>query len=513
MKGFRKIPASLCGFIFLFIFPVIGLAATFPGIGVGPIPDGQLGTPPNYGTPQVINFNVTGLSAPIQQLSVSLTMTHTWAGDVDVVLAGPGGTPTAQIVGHVGVITPGAFGDNSNYGGTYLFSDVGAEPQHFWTVATAPTCGDDCIIAPGTYRASARGQSGQTNPPPVVNLTAAFASVIQLNGTWTLTIRDGGNEDTGTTSAASLNITAGGDPFPGPPVDMDGDGRTDFVVVRNTGGGPNGQVEWFTKFSGSAGARSDSWGLASDFFLPGDFDGDGKSDIAVWRPNGGIWYVLQSATGTIRIDQLGHIGDNPTVIGDYNGDGKDDIALYRSGASTGMPSYWFYRTTSGSDFSTVQWGQHGDYPGSGDYDGDGRTDIVIQRADASGGARFWRLLSGGSADSVVFGLPTDIIIPGDFDGDGKADLAIARSVSGELNWYYQPSSGGAVVQTVFGYNGWDTPVPGNYDADGKTDIAVWRFNTGGGQGSFIYKKSTDATTEAFSWGKTGDYPVANSYVH
>ncbi|HEY0427906.1 MAG TPA: hypothetical protein VGC76_09000, partial [Pyrinomonadaceae bacterium] len=72
--------------------------ATFPGTGVGAIPDGLSGTPPQFGAPLVINFAVSGVSAPVTSVTADITLTHTWVGDVDMVLRAPGGTPSLVLV-------------------------------------------------------------------------------------------------------------------------------------------------------------------------------------------------------------------------------------------------------------------------------------------------------------------------------------------------------------------------------------------------------------------------------
>lgn len=190
----------------LFAFAVSTTNATvFPGTGVGAIPDGLTGTPPQYGASRVINFTVAGETAPIGTVSANVTLTHTWVGDIDMVLRSPGGTASHILVSRIGVQTAGGFGDSSNYSGLYRFFDVSA--LNIWTVATTG-CADTCNVTPNTYRTTAPGQTGQTNPPPVTNLTAPFAGLTtaQINGIWTLTLRDGAASDTGTVTAANLTL-------------------------------------------------------------------------------------------------------------------------------------------------------------------------------------------------------------------------------------------------------------------------------------------------------------------
>ncbi len=300
-------------------------------------------------------------------------------------------------------------------------------------------------------------------------------------------------------------------------VDFNGDGKTDFAVVRNTGGGAGGQVTWFINYNGTSNFTAPEWGISTDVFVPVDFDGDNKTDVAIWRAGAAGtagYYILQSADSTFRFEQFGQTSDNPRVAADYDGDGKADPAVYRSGAASGDQSVWYYRgslNNPGDSVTFVPWGLNGDFPAPGDYDGDGKNDFVVQRNNGNGQARFWMNLSTDGVTSVVFGTPTDVIVPGDYDGDGKSDLAVVRGSAGQINWYVRPSSTGVVSggpYAVFGASATDFPVQGDYDGDGKTDPAVWRPSGTPGVSAFWFSGSTSGT-RAFTWGQNGDDPVAN----
>jgi hypothetical protein len=267
----------------------------------------------------------------------------------------------------------------------------------------------------------------------------------------------------------------------GPPTsDFDGDGMTDVAVFRPTNGA------WYVLRS-SGGSTVTFWGASGDSPVPGDYDGDGTTDLAVFRPATGAWYIQRSSGGSTALF-WGQAGDVP-VPADYDGDNKTDVAVFRPANGA-----WYILRSSGGSTS-VFWGQPGDIPVPEDYDGDGKADIAVFRQSTG----TWYILrsSGGSA-ATVWGQAGDLPVPGDYDGDGRADIAVFRQTTG--TWYILRSSGGSTA-TFWGQAG-DTPVPGDYDEDGKTDVAVFRPATG----TWYISRSSGGSSAVF-WGGAEDLPL------
>ena len=280
--------------------------------------------------------------------------------------------------------------------------------------------------------------------------------------------------------------------------DLDDDGRTDIAIFRPSSG------TWYilTSSSGFTAGRGYAWGGSGNVSSTGDFDGDGRNDLVTYNPTTEIWSILQSGqnfSGSVT-HQWGMPGCIP-VPGDYDGDGRADLGFYQPSAGG-----WNVRTSS-SMYSSgfgYTWGADTDLPVPGDYDGDCRTDVAVFRPSSG----HW-FLTKSSTDYTTWtthqwGTAADIPVAADYDGDGRTDLAVYRKSSG--TWYILTSSSNFTAGLGYAWGAsTDVPVPGDYDGDGRTDLAVYRPATAHW---FILKSTSNYTTwSTYQWGTTGDIPV------
>lgn len=444
--------------------------------------------------PYPSTINVSGISGPAN-VRVSFTgLNHTFPDDIDMVLVGPGGQKMV-IISDVGGTNDWVNTDITlSDAATANLSDAGANPAGSYKPTNVDTT-TDVMPAPAPA-------APYENPAPAG--TATFASVFgtdgaAMNGTWSLYVRDDVGIDTGNISGGwgllfnSPDFICELAPSNKARADFDGDGKTDLSVFRPSDG------NWYQQKS-TAGFGAVNWGLSTDTIVPGDYDGDGKTDVAVFRPTNTFgdldFFVLRSSNNTFTGMSWG-VPSDVSTIADYDGDGKSDFAIWRP--STGM---WAVKRSSDNGETYVTFGQSGDVPVHGDYDGDGKADQAVWRPNANPSQNFFfvRRSSDNTLVSFEWGQQGDVPVTGDFDGDNKDDYAVFRPSNG--TWYIQ-NSGGTSSFINFGQSG-DIVVPGDYDGDGKDDQAVYR------SGTWYLNRSTGGFAAA-AFGTATDKPVPRAY--
>jgi hypothetical protein len=271
--------------------------------------------------------------------------------------------------------------------------------------------------------------------------------------------------------------------------DFDGDGKTDIGIFRPAPG------EWWISRSSNNQVVAAQFGSSSDKITPADFTGDGKTDIAFFRPSEGTWYVLRSEDNSFYAFPFGSNGDK-AVPADFDGDGKADPTVFRPSNSV-----WYTLRSSDGQIGFTQFGVAEDVPLPADYDGDGKADFGVFRPTPS---EWWILKSGGGISAFQFGATGDKPAPADFTGDGRTDVAFWRPTDGF--WYILRSEDSSFYAFPFGSNG-DTPTAGDYDGDGRADAAVFRPTD-----STWYLQQTTGGFTAILFGISGDNPLPAAYT-
>lgn len=218
--------------------------------------------------------------------------------------------------------------------------------------------------------------------------------------------------------------------------DYNGDGTSDIAVFRESTG------LWAIR-----NLTRVYFGQNGDIPAPGDYDGSTTTEIAVFRPSSGLWAIR----GVSRL-YFGASGDSPHP-GDYAGDGIWEPAVFRE--NTGL---WAVR-----EVTRIYFGQFGDTPIPGYYSGSGRREIALFR----GTSGLWAIRG---VSRFYFGADPDETVPGDYGDEGSWRAAIFRPSSGL--WAIRGST-----RVYFGQS-LDGAYPADYRGDGEDSVAVFRPSSG-----------------------------------
>jgi len=220
------------------------------------------------------------------------------------------------------------------------------------------------------------------------------------------------------------------------PGDYNGDGTADIALYRPTSG------MWAIKSVSRV-----YFGGSDDLPVPCDYNGDATTDIGIFRPASGLW-AIRALTRVY----FGSSVDIP-ITGDYDGDGSCDMAIFRPGSGL-----WAVR-----GITRCYFGSSSDNPVPGDYNGDGSNIIAVFRP----GAGLWAMRN---VSRIYFGSDSDTGVPGDYNGDGTWEPGIFRPAAGL--WTSR-----GVSRCYYGASG-DFPLAGDIDGDGTSDGAIFRPSTG-----------------------------------
>lgn len=287
--------------------------------------------------------------------------------------------------------------------------------------------------------------------------------------------------------------------------DFDGDQKSEIVVWRPSLG------LWFILTSASgysfAEHQMHQLGLPGDIPLVGELDGDAKADLVVWRPADGTWFLRRSTENyqLLHAIQWGLPNDSP-MLADFDGDGRSDLGIYRrrAGAFFVLRSSGNYNRDGallghGQDLIAVSLGGIGNDPLAGDFNGDGRDEFVaIWQL-----IRFWSVVdyAAGFLWSLPWGNAGDTPHACDWDGNGVSDRVIVRpEADSSLSWYVATDRG-PVETLALGHYGDTSSCAHDFDGDGRRDASVFR------DGRWQYRLSSDGGVSSVDFGLPGDLPL------
>jgi subtilase family serine protease len=290
------------------------------------------------------------------------------------------------------------------------------QTEYQLTIAAAPSVGGTVTPTSGTYYPAGTAVVISASPNTrysFSNWSGSVASASSPNTTVTMS-----SPETVTSNFASLSI---GNPSKA------GIYRDNFLWLLD--------VDNNRQFSSPPDVVYAYGGIPGDIPIAGDWNGDGRTKVGIYRPGGGLFILDANGNGIVDsgdyLYKLG-VGTDPTdvpVAGDWNGDGRTKIGLVRQGFLWLLDYNGNGVFEPNIDKTYAFGGVAGDVPVVGDWNGDGRSKIGIFRLGF-----FWLLDSNGDgifeqgtdAAFAYGGVPGDVPVAGDWNGNGITKVGVFR---------------------------------------------------------------------------------------
>ena len=284
--------------------------------------------------------------------------------------------------------------------------------------------------------------------------------------------------------------------------DFNGDGKLDLAV---TNGGGNGNTVSILLGDGKGNFTLTSTltvGYFPNLVFTGDFNGDGKLDLVVTDIySNTLSVLLGDGNGNFTLVSSPVLDSWPdgVAVGDFNGDGKLDLA-----AVGVFGDLWILLGDGTGNFNLVSstdlcsWPQ---YVAVGDFNGDGKLDLAVT-CGGNGGNQLSILLGDGTGNftlvsSLTVGVGDNTVVAGDWNGDGKLDLATSNANDNTVSILLGDGTGNfTVTSTPKVGSGPNSLAVGDFNADGKPDLAV--------------SNSGDNTVSILLGDGTGNFTLASS---
>ena len=346
-----------------------------------------------------------------------------------------------------------------------------------------------------------------TNAGPAGSYTITVRASSTISKTFTLTVN---NTSVCSTSsfATKTDNNVGSQPRSAAIGDFNGDGKQDLAIANN--GANNISILLGDGSGGFGSATNFSVGTSPYTVAVGDFNGDGKLDLAVANSaSNNVSILLGNGNGTFGAATNFNVGTTPyaVAVGDFNRDGKLDLAVANNGSNNasillGDGSGSFGTATN---FSV---GAAPAFVAVSDFNADGKPDLVTSNSTSNNVSILLGDGSGGFGSATNFNVgnnPLSVVV-GDFNADSKQDLAVANNGDNNVSILLGDGSGSFGAATNFNAGTAPSSVAlGDFNGDGKSDLAVSNTSSndvstllGNGSGSFGSATSFSMSTSPVS---------------